>query len=226
MHILYDAASVQDPRPELFCPADLEARGIICGRAAGRGTTYFLTAGSREWVLRHYRRGGLPAKIFSDQYVGLRPERSRAWKEWRLLTELYQRNFPVPRPVAACTKLYPGFYRCDLITERIPEARSLADILKQQSLSCDLWHQIGACVRMFHDAGVYHADLNAQNILLDDKGAVFLIDFDRCDIRTSGQWKSRNIERLHRSFAKLVAVTSSIHFNEADWKCLLSGYSR
>lgn len=226
LHILYDAASVSNPTSELFSPSYHAAQGMICGRATGRGTTYFLTAGTGEWVLRHYRRGGLPAKIFRDLYLGTHPEHSRAWKEWRLLTNLYQRNFPVPRPVAAGTDISGFFYRCDLITERISDVASLAELFNRGRMSEPLWHKVGACIRMFHDAGVYHADLNAQNILLDENQAVFLIDFDRCEIRDSDWWKNSNLKRLHRSLSKLAARSVDGSVAERDWGQLMAGYGR
>jgi len=226
VHILYDVASVSNPTSEMFSPSYHAAQGSICGRATGRGTTYFLTAGAREWVLRHYRRGGLPAKVSRDLYFGIHPEHSRAWKEWRLLSDLYQRNFPVPRPVAAGTQMYGALYRCDLITERISNAASFAELIDTGQVSESLWPKVGACIRMFHDAGVYHADLNAQNILLDESQTVFLIDFDRCEIRATSWWKNVNLKRLHRSLSKLAEHSVDGYLDEKDWNQLMAGYGR
>lgn len=225
MHLLFDAAVVPDPNPELFSPRALEDEGLISGTAAGRGTAYFITRATREWVLRHYRRGGLPGRIFKDTYLGLTPEDSRAWREWRLLADLHHRGLPVPRPVAARTEMHPGCYRCDLITERILGVRSLADRFRQGTLSAVDWRAVGSCIRRFHDAGVYHADLNAQNILLDDHSRVYLIDFDRCEIRSSRWWKRSNLKRLFRSLKKLKASHRECHFSEIEEGWFSQGYN-
>ena len=60
-------------------------RNAITGQAKGRGTTLFSHANGQTWVLRHYRRGGLPGKILSDQYFFSGVEKSRPFCEFRLL---------------------------------------------------------------------------------------------------------------------------------------------
>ena len=37
--------------------------------AGGRGAVAFLRDGERRWVLRHYRRGGLVARVLDDTYL-------------------------------------------------------------------------------------------------------------------------------------------------------------
>ena len=55
-----------------------------------------------------------------------------------------------------------------------------------------------------HHAGVEHADLNANNLLVDPLGRVWIIDFDRGVRRTpESGWREANLRRLARSLAKL-----------------------
>lgn len=199
---------------------------MLIGHARGRGASFFLRYGMQQWVLRHYRRGGLVAKLFKDQFVGWGLDRSRSWSEWRLLASLYAKGFPVPRPVAARVCKHLGYYSCDLITQRISQAQTLADLLKQGSLPPVVWGDIGACVRRFHDAGVYHADLNANNILLDHHRRVYLIDFDRGRWRRSGPWRQGNINRLKRSLQKIDGLTAEFHFEAEAWLNFMDGYRR
>ena len=64
-------------------------RAARCRRAAGgRGTVAFVRDGERRWVLRHYRRGGLVARLLDDRYLWTGADRTRAFREWRLLREL------------------------------------------------------------------------------------------------------------------------------------------
>ena len=65
------------------------------------------------------------------------------------------------------------------------------------------WAAIGRCLRRFHDAGVQHADLNAQNIMLGAQGEVWVLDFDRGRLREPGAWRERVLDRLARSLAKI-----------------------
>lgn len=224
-HILYDADLPIHAEPALFEPAAWRRRGQLLGSAQGRGETAFVGDGSYEYVLRHYRRGGLPGRLVRDSYLWTGLENTRAWREWRLTAELYQRGLPVPRPVAARVERNGLFYRADLITLRIPAARSLAQALAQGALPAERWQAIGACIRRFHDAGVHHADLNAHNILLTADG-VYLIDFDRGRLRAAGYWRQGNLARLFRSLRKLYNESLDIAFGDADWQALLAGYGR
>src|SRR5690606_9287058 len=130
------------------------------------------------------------------------------------LQELWQLALPVPQPVAArCEKIAPFLYRGDLITRRIPAARTLAETLRDQPLAEELWSALGATLARFHRHGVYHADLNANNILLDDSGHFYLLDFDRGEQRRpETAWQRNNLDRLLRSLHKLQRLHNVFHF--------------
>ncbi|PLX75725.1 MAG: 3-deoxy-D-manno-octulosonic acid kinase [Desulfuromonas sp.] len=223
--ILYDPRLLDAPPPSLFDPGELTTRGWLDGQADGRGTTWFFTYRGMAWVLRHYRRGGLVARLVNDLYLGLRPESSRPFREWRLLAELHQRGLPVPRPVAAAYWRCGCAYRGDLITTRLFSARPLADCLRLKPLSSKTWRQVGMTIRRFHNHGVYHADMNARNILIDGEGHVFLIDFDRCRIRPGSRWKGATVQRLLRSLRKIASTTPGLYDHEEGWRELLAGYA-
>lgn len=225
-HILYDSSLLEKPFRELFDPDWFAVHGLLVGRARGRGTSFFLRYERQQWVLRHYRRGGWAARLLNDQFIGWDLNRSRSWVEWRLLAFLYAKGFPVPRPVAAGVRKSYGYYRCDLITQKIVNTRTLADLLQHDPLPLIVWGDIGACLRRFHEAGVYHPDLNANNILLDDKRKVYLIDFDRGRLRRDGPWRQDNIRRLERSLYKIAGNSAAFYFEEAYWRSFLDGYGR
>ena len=223
-YILYDTARVNAPTPDLFDPEVLKARGRVSGSAQGRGEAWFLQWDDHDWVLRHFRRGGMIGRLVADMYFGRSPESSRAFREWRLLADLYHGGLPVPRPIAACVEQHLFFYRADIIIERIPGVRSLAQVLKDQKLPAGQWQKIGKCIRRFHDIGCWHADLNAHNILINSDGEVFVIDFDRGRLRQPGRWAGKNLERLQRSLKKIARTSGPIHFQHSDWHTLLEGY--
>ncbi len=225
-HILYDSSVLAKPSAEIFDPGRLEAQGLLVGRALGRGEAHFFRYQGRQWVLRHYRRGGLIAKLLHDQFAGWRLEGSRSWAEWRLIADLYAKGLPVPRPVAAGVRRRFGVYRADLVTERIANTQTLGRLLQKAPLPAEIWSEIGACVRRFHEHGVYHADLNANNILLDDQFQVYLIDFDRGRLRRPGGWQKSNVDRLERSLHKLKRISANFHFDGENWQSLMQGYVR
>ena len=94
------------------------------------------------------------------------------------------------------------------------------------ALSILTWIGIGRCIRRFHDLGVCHADLNAHNLLLNEDAKVYLIDFDRCQLRREGLWRDGNLVRLRRSLEKVTYGMPAERFGEADWHGLLDGYQQ
>jgi 3-deoxy-D-manno-octulosonic acid kinase len=216
--------ALQSAAESLFDPKYWAARGELAAVSAGRGSAWFVGSAANPWVLRHYRRGGLIARISQDRYVWTGEERVRAFAEWRLLEILAQRGLPVPRPVAAWYRREGMAYRCDLITERIAHARALSAALASSALAQSSWRAIGEVVARLHAGGVDHADLNAHNILLGQQDAVSVIDFDRGRLRAPGAWAAGNLGRLHRSLTKISLILPPDRFSRADWDTFLDGY--
>ena len=189
--------------PALFSPAYWRQHGGVVGEAPGRGTSLFVQAGSQQWVLRHYRRGGLIGRVIRDRYLWTGLERTRAFRELRLTAELHARGLPVPPPVAACVWRHGLSYRAALITVRLAGTRALAERLADADAT--LLERVGASIARFHAAGLDHVDLNARNLLVDAADQVWLIDLDRCRLRPPGAWQAANLDRLARSLAKFDA---------------------
>ncbi|WP_413285872.1 3-deoxy-D-manno-octulosonic acid kinase [Vibrio sp. MA40-2] len=196
----------------------------VVGVAKGRGTTWFVQLANLQGALRHYRRGGLFGKLVSDQYCFQGWQKTRSYQEFLLLTTLRTAGVNVPRPIAARAVKTGLIYRADLLSEKVPNAHDLVDILQRQPLTKQNYYNIGQQIRKMHDVSVNHTDLNIHNILLDDEQNVWIIDFDKCTVQSGDAWKSSNLDRLKRSFFKEQGKRN-IHWNENEWQLLLAGYS-
>ncbi|SFR85251.1 3-deoxy-D-manno-octulosonic acid kinase [Marinobacter daqiaonensis] len=192
--------------------------------SGGRGSAWFVHSEVGDLVLRHYRRGGLMARMSDRSYVYTGMERTRSLREFRLLSTLYERGLPVPEPVAAWSGHYHGlWYHSAILLARIANAITLPEVPDLTDRS--LWSNVGKTIRRFHDQGLDHVDLNCDNLLIAD-GKVYLIDFDRCRLRsTSGgqNWKSRNLNRLKRSVDKRCSRLPEQQ-RESLWQDLLKSY--
>lgn len=225
-HILYDRALVTAPGREFFEPGHWRDANALIGEVPGRATVFFFRVRDRDMALRHYHRGGWVAMLSLDRYLWTSLESTRAWREWRLLAALYGSGMPVPRPVAARVLRHGPCYSADLVTVVIPGARALADLLTHQPLPEAAWREIGRVIRRFHARGVFHADLNARNILIDPAGGITLIDFDKgYQGGIDKEMQLDNLERLQRSLNKFSMHEAAFHFDKAAWSALLSGYS-
>jgi 3-deoxy-D-manno-octulosonic acid kinase len=231
--ILADAAVVDAARAgvpsleELFEPKFWAGEGSITPVGGGRGAAWFIDHGADQWVLRHYRRGGLMARLGEDQYLWTGEARVRAFAEFCLLASLAAGSMPVPLPVPIAARYQRRglWYRCDLITRRIAGAVSLSAVLRAAPLTDASWRRVGSAIARLHAAGVDHADLNAHNILFDERGRVSIVDFDRGRIRRAGAWAGRNLSRLRRSLAKISGAMPADRFSGEAWASVLAGYA-
>ena len=132
----------------------------------------------------------------------------------------------MPAPIAARVRRRGQLYSGDLITEFLPDTRSLSQKLAESTPDPQMWQSIGRCLRRFHDGGVDHPDLNAHNILIGVDRAVYLIDFDRGRLRRPGLWCDANLVRLRRSLEKVTYGLPADRFGESAWHTLLDAYLR
>lgn len=197
--IRYDAALLLEPTHAEFEPTTprLQARPVTEG---GRNAAWFVQVNGQQAVLRHYKRGGLIAKLVQDRYFWLGAEQTRSWSEFLVLLHLCNAGVPVPRPIAALWQRRLWRYKAAILIARIPQALPIAHQLEKTSAKA-----VAFAVKQMHDAGVWHADLNVFNILQDDQNRIHLIDFDRARRLTVVDSKQRqnNLLRLRRSLIKV-----------------------
>jgi 3-deoxy-D-manno-octulosonic acid kinase len=232
--ILYDASLLDHATPDLFDRTAWLGAPQAPGYSGGRGATLFIdwpppgiksARPPQHWVLRHYHRGGTIGRFLNDRFLWLGEERTRAVLEWRLLAWMWARGLPSPRPVAAHVRRRGLTYTADLVTVLMPGVEPLSTRLARGALDADGWARVGACVRRFHDAGVWHADLTAHNLQINAAGEVSLLDFDRGRRRDDGAgWRQANMARLRRSLDK-ISRGGGIHFDAASWAALEAGYA-
>lgn len=185
---------------------------------AGRGTVHSVPApvpgpdGRDRWAVRHYRRGGAMASLLDDRYLHI--GRPRPFRELAASDTARSRGLPIPAVVAGA--VYPAgiHYRCDLITEVVPDARTLARVLHETDGTrawLDALASAGHLIDELGEAGVFHVDLNAHNVVLRDGDPedAWVLDLDRARIR-SHPWESakeRMRARLTRSVVKVGTPT-------------------
>jgi 3-deoxy-D-manno-octulosonic acid kinase len=224
--ILYDKAIINQISDERFIPEGWLHAEVLTGslRSGGRGNTMFVGNVPRQFVLRHYQRGGLLGKLVRDTYMFSGEDLTRSFMEWRLLDKLAANNMNVPRPAAARFCRRGTFYTADLITVRIPDVVSLSQYIAAEDRDETFWQSVGAAIWKFHEAGVYHADMNAYNVQVDKDGDIWMLDFDKGALKSPGSWQQQTLSRLHRSLKKVLDLDPRLHFRAVNWEQLLQGY--
>ena len=219
--ILYDDRLMNEIDENIFEPDFWKMDQEAQPQSMGRGTVYFVKIQSQPCVLKHYNRGGLVAKLTLDKYLWMGEHNTRSFKEWRLLNDMVTKRLPVPAPVAARYVRNGIYYKADIITREIPDIESLSDKLLGNSMTEQLWENIGECIAKFHNHGVFHMDLNVENIQIDQNNQVLLLDFDKGKVSESSRRLSDlNLIRLRRSIAKVTQL-KQLAFPSSGWdKCI------
>lgn len=188
--------------PELALPAD--AQPI----ASGRGAVYRATVpGGIRAVVRFYRRGGWLGRVVRETYLGHPP---RPLLELALTAEIRRRGVDAAEVLAARVEGRLA-YRGVLVTAEVPGAVPLIDALRAAPDAAErrsLAERAGGAVARLHDAGVWHADLNMNNVLVPagSPGALVFVDFDRARLSAGPlaiAARRQNLRRLRRSLQKL-----------------------
>ncbi|MYN13834.1 3-deoxy-D-manno-octulosonic acid kinase [Pusillimonas sp. TS35] len=213
----FDASVITEPGGWLFDAADarLAAQPVAEG---GRRAAWFVSGDFGQAVLRRYRRGGMMARLSNDRYVWGGQGSTRSFLEFDVLLYLYRRGLAVPRPLAAAYWRQGLTYRAAILVQRLAGTAPLARCLGSASPA-----EVAMAVFAIHEAGVWHADLNAYNILLDQQGKVWLIDFDKGSVRSmlSAERRQGNLLRLRRSLAKVAGAQGV-----AWWEALNHAYAQ
>lgn len=181
----------------------------------GRGPVHVASVGGRQRVVRHYLRGGLQAHLLYDRFLRLGD--SRPLRELRASEAARRAGIPTPRVVAGAVYRNRWFYRADLVTDYVPESRTLAEIVFSGADPSDVQDALraaGTLIGTMASMGLGHPDLNARNILLvHGTGGLdaLPVDLDRCRISTPPRPISPQpmVTRLLRSLRKIARTEAN-----------------
>ena len=190
----------------------------------GRGGSVKIIIDGQVAMLRQYLRGGFISRFLNDQYLWLGKHKTRPWREWSILQQARTAGLPVPKPLGFCVSRTSFYYRATLMTNFFEDTETLAESLMRNTLPRESWVILGRLLKRFQVNGFRHADLNANNILIDNQGHFFLIDFDQAQMmKVLGDWQWKPLYRLQRSLDK-INRTSTLHYGDDDWQALMDGY--
>jgi 3-deoxy-D-manno-octulosonic acid kinase len=115
-------------------------------------------------------------------------------------------------------------YRAAIITAWIENTETLAQRLLQRPLQKESWYELGLLLRRFQEHGFRHADLNANNLMINHREQFFIIDFDKAvEMKSLQDWQWVPLRRLQRSLEK-IDRQNHLHYRPSDWQALMDGY--
>jgi tRNA A-37 threonylcarbamoyl transferase component Bud32 len=175
------------------------APGVLGGRGAVRVHDIGLIG---PVVIKEYRHGGMLRPFLGRYYLRRGPTRPE--RELEILRDARAAGLHVPEPVASLS-LGNVMYRGWLVTRLIAGQRSLADIARHGREPLEpLVDLLLEQVRLLIDHRIAHADLHPGNVVVDERGRLHLVDFDRAN-RFEGSvddLAAVYLGRWHRAVAK------------------------
>ena len=209
--------------PALMVEIDRQLRSGAKG-AGNKSSGYPVNVdGAPALFVRRSRRGGLMS-FLGEIYIGFIP---RMIYELTVISEALKRGVPVVEPMGAIIEnVAPAVYRGAIITKAVPgmtfwefvqnetDPRSLSHVVRMARYSIDI----------MHEHGIFHDDLNMQNLFVSMAGdgfSVVILDFDKARVHSQalskGQRK-KNFKRLAQSIRKL--DPEGKYLNDASLKIL------
>ncbi len=185
---------------------------------------YKLVIGDQEVYLKRYHVTTFKQKLqtfFSAH---------KAQKSWRIAHILLRKGIATPRPAAVLTRRRSFLSEERLvITEGIPNGLSLRDFVRQGHRRSPLEKRrlirsVAEFLARLHRCGVYHGDLTAGNMVLQQQEDtplfnVYLLDLDsvRSTFWITSRRRIKNLDELGRNFLDLrvVSTTDRIRFLKA-----------
>ena len=150
----------------------------------------------------------------------------RRWAEWRNLHRLRHAKVPAARPLAKGqrTIIRPKSYF--VLTEQVPGTHIPMNSFANA-------HSLGQYAAFLHRSGIYHADLNRKNFILDPEGQIFLLDaqevyflpwvphrlivnslgrtiFNLCNLNNPDSWVGKFLEGYNQDPSKSVIFSEVI----------------
>ena len=145
-------------------------------------------------VIKTYTRGGMINLITKYRY--LRTGTPRCQREFEVMRSVRKLGVSVPKPIAFA---YRGrvSYSCWLATEEVNEPLNLAELCRaDEDRCCKAITQLAEQIRILINKQVLHVDLHPGNVLIDRNDRIYIVDFDRAEVKN---WSKSKMKGYYRT---------------------------
>jgi hypothetical protein len=194
------------------------------------GKVHTLKASSKSTLTAHTPEGKAPVCVKQYRNLGVLYAlknifaRSRAMKSWRAANGLLVRGIPTPLPLALVEKRRgPLVLESFFITRWLDRAcelngyvSMLADAPRTKKNA--FIAALAQLIRRLHAAGVYHADLKSNNIMVCERGEhcweFHLVDLDRVHFRRHIPFalRANNLAQINASVSAVMTPKDRLKF--------------
>ncbi len=158
----------------------------------GRGNVQYVDLnGLGKVVIKSYCRGGLLGLLVRRYYLRLGQIRSK--NEFEMLEQVRSCGVQAPEPLLY---IYSGnlFYRTWLVTREVENKQTLLEVaLRDEDRARESLQPLVDQIMCLVRNRIFHVDLHPGNVLLDQNGNTFLVDFDKACIFEGSPEKLRDL---------------------------------
>jgi 3-deoxy-D-manno-octulosonic acid kinase len=201
---------------------DLSRGVIIPGK--GRGSIQVFRSEELKLASREYRHGGLFRAFTGARFLSAQ----RAIDEADVMAYLRDSGFPVIAPFCVIAEKGRLFTRLHLVTVYEENKGDLLDCLKAASPRDRLRfaRKLAEAMVLLERAGVYHPDLHLRNVLVNPRGELVFLDFDRAGRQEVAEADMIAMFRRLARFADKMEKQGQLHSTARERALFLRVYSR
>ncbi|MDA1265491.1 MAG: hypothetical protein O2816_10475 [Planctomycetota bacterium] len=200
----------------------------------GRAPLFECELGGARYLVRRFRHGGLLRRLTGRRFL----DAERPFRELCLSDSLLRLGIPTPRVVAARARSAGFGWQLEVITPRLEGTIDLGTWLGRlrrdeapATSRSTVLEAFGDLVRRMHLHGLLHADLQPNNVLVDESGLaasgvprLHVLDLDRSAFaEISSRERRAQLVRLYRHVARTEAKHGAC-LTRADFARFLRGY--
>jgi tRNA A-37 threonylcarbamoyl transferase component Bud32 len=209
----------------LILDAEWHRRDAGARISGGRGEVCLFTFHGQRVVVREYIHGGIREMLLRRHFLTWPP---RPISELVLTEECRRRGIQTIEVLGAHVSWTLGpLYGGAILTRYVPESKDLWTWLRENQSESEgreaLLVSVGRFLKIVHNAGLYHGDLNLRNLLVRSRPGenvdIFLVDLDRSSLgegALSGRLARRNLRRFSRSARKLDPDGTTVSARDLD----------
>jgi len=153
-------------------------------------------------AVKYYHRGGIVRHFIKKKYIKF--GKTRGQREYEILQKVRSLGISAPEPIAFA---YHGhlFYQAWLVTREIKQHQTLAELSmlneeRTRFVMKNVIEQVSTLIKK----GILHVDLHPGNVIVDNKGKVYILDFDKGSIFSGNKniLTNRYLSRWNRAIQK------------------------